>query len=106
MLLQASAAADARDHALPATILWIMLILSKKTFAARTVQQVACRPELCSGEMKKAPVYKTGQHKTNADAGLQNRPTQNKRGRRFTKPANTKQPANIKQTRTPAAQHA
>jgi hypothetical protein len=25
--------------------------------------------------MKKAPVYKTGQHKTNADAGLQNRPT-------------------------------
>jgi hypothetical protein len=62
MLLQASAAADARDHALPATILWIMLILSKKTFAARTVQQVACRPELCSGEMKKAPVYKTGRH--------------------------------------------
>jgi hypothetical protein len=33
---------------------------AKKKFAARTARQVECRPELCSGEMKKAPVYKTG----------------------------------------------
>jgi hypothetical protein len=37
-----------------------MLILSKKTFAARTARQVECRPELRSGEMEKAPVYETG----------------------------------------------
>ena len=36
------------------------LSASKKKFAARTARQVECRPELRSGEMKKAPVYKTG----------------------------------------------
>jgi hypothetical protein len=36
-------------------------------------QQTECRPELCSGEMMLAPVYKTGRH--------------SKRRRRFTKPA-------------------
>jgi hypothetical protein len=49
-----------------------MLSLSKKKFTARTVLQLEGRPKLRSGEMKKAPVYKTGLHK---------------KRRRFTKPA-------------------
>jgi hypothetical protein len=53
-------AADARDRARGCRILSIMLILSKKKFAARTALQVECRPELRSGGMKNAPVYKTG----------------------------------------------
>jgi hypothetical protein len=54
--------ADAGDRARPATILQIMLILSKKKFAAKTAPRVECRPELCSGEMEKRrfikPAYK------------------------------------------------
>jgi hypothetical protein len=40
--------------------LWIMLILSKKKFAAVAARWVECRPELRSGGMKKEPVYKAG----------------------------------------------